>query len=123
MKDTMMGIVKFLFIAYVVTLIVLVILALLLFKANISEEVVNGGVVFSYIFSSFIAGLFFCKQREGRKFLWGAMIGFLYFVIIMSVSMILNRQLFMQIPNLFSVFVLCTLGGMMGGMLRSGKSF
>lgn len=121
MKNIAMGMVKFLFLAYVITLIVLAILALLLYKANISEEVVNGGVVFSYIFSSFIAGLFFCKQRTEKKFLWGALVGFLYFIIIMVVSMALNRQLFLQIPNLFSVFVLCTLGGMMGGMLRSGR--
>ncbi|MDR1700458.1 MAG: TIGR04086 family membrane protein [Lachnoclostridium sp.] len=121
MKRTAINVVKYLFVAYVVTMIILAILALLLYKVNISEGVVNGGVVFSYIFSSFIAGLFFCKQKAERKFLWGALIGFLYFVIIMLVSVILNRQLFMQIPNLFSVFTLCTLGGMMGGMLRSEK--
>ncbi len=122
MKKTAMDIVKYLFVAYVVTMIILAIIAFLLFKANVSEGVVNGGVVFSYIFSSFIAGLFFCKHQADRKFLWGALVGFLYFVIIMVVSIILNRQLFMQIPNLFSVFTLCTLGGMMGGMLQSEKN-
>ncbi len=122
MKERMSGIVKFLFAAYIVTFLILAILAFLLFKFNVSQGFVNGGVIFAYIFSSFLAGLLFSKRVESRRFIWGALIGFLYFVIILIISMILNRQLFLQIPNLMSVFVLCTLGGMMGGMLRSGKS-
>ena len=122
MKERMSGIVKFLFTAYIVTFLILAILAFLLFKFNVSQGFVNGGVIFAYIFSSFLAGLLFSKRVESRRFIWGALIGFLYFVIILIISMILNRQLFLQIPNLMSVFVLCTLGGMMGGMLRSGKS-
>lgn len=121
MKDRVMGIVKFLILGYVITFLILAVLAFLLYKFGISEEVVNGGIIFAYIFSSFIAGLFFCKRAVSKKFLWGAGIGFIYFVVILLVSMVLNRQFFIQIPNLLSVFILCTLGGMMGGMLRSGK--
>lgn len=122
MKERFMGVVKFLFIAYAVTFSILVLLAFLLFRFHVSQGFVNGGIIFSYIFSSFLAGLLFSKKVNSRKFLWGALIGVLYFAIILIISMILNRQLFLQIPNLMSVFVLCTLGGMMGGMLRSGKS-
>ena len=48
--SNVLGLIKFLCISFVVTMLVLVILAFMLWKVQISERIVNGGIIFSYIF-------------------------------------------------------------------------
>ena len=48
---------KSLLCAYVVTGIMLLILTLLLYKAGLSEENVNAGIILTYVISTFAGGL------------------------------------------------------------------
>ena len=55
-------------------------------------------------------------MMKNKKFLWGIFAGFLYFGIMLLVSLAVNRQLDQTAANFVTTMVLCLLGGMLGGM-------
>ncbi len=108
---------KSLLCAYIVTGISLVILALLLYKAGLSEEMVNAGILLIYVISSFSGGFVMGKLTGNRKFLWGLVTGILYFALLVVISLGLYHSLQTDLMNLATTFLLCTGGGMLGGMV------
>lgn len=108
---------KALLASYIITGIFLLVLALVLYKVSPPEGVIKVGIVFSYIFSPFIGGLIMGKGEENRRFLWGAFLGILYFCIIFAVSIVLSQSLFERTGMIATVLAMCTLGGMLGGMI------
>lgn len=109
--------VKSLFVSYIVTAVILLILALIVYKAEPSNMVISVGVVFTYLLSSFIGGMLTGKKIQEKRFLWGIISGALYFAIIFAVSLLMNKDIVSQIGNTIIVFVTCGFGGMLGGML------
>ena len=97
------------------------ILAFLLFQFELPEGVLRGGIIFSYVFSCFLGGMVVSGKQEGKKYLWGLLAGILYYVILVAVSMILNREAFTRIPGVFPALFLCAFGGMLGGMTQAGR--
>ena len=108
---------KSLLCAYIVTGISLVILALLLYKAGLSEEMVNAGILLIYVISSFSGGFVMGKLTGNRKFLWGLVTGILYFALLVVISLGLYHSLQTDLMNLATTFLLCTGGGLLGGMV------
>lgn len=108
---------KFLIAAYFITGIMLLLLAMLLYKFRISDGFVTAGIVFTYILSTFLTGFLAGKRMEHQKYLWGLCIGALYFAVLAIVSIIV-RQSFEQIMGSFpfTLFV-CLASGMLGGMI------
>lgn len=111
------GVLKALLSAYIVTGILLVVLALLLYKAGLSEEVVNAGILLIYVISSFAGGFVMGKLTGNRKFLWGLVTGILYFILLIVISLGLYHSLQADLMNLATTFLLCAGGGMLGGMV------
>ena len=64
--------------AYIVTGLLLLILAFALYKLGLSENVVELGVVFIYLLSSAIGGFFIGKCMEVKRLLWGVLLGLFY---------------------------------------------
>lgn len=108
---------KSLLVSYILTGLLLLLLALLLYKGNPSKDVIRAGIIFAYIFSSFIGGFIMGKKMRVQKFLWGILLGITYFVVIFAVSMIMNQSIVGPGMQAITVFIMCSLGGMMGGML------
>ena len=88
---------------------------------ELPEGVLRGGIIFSYVFSCFLGGMVVSGKQEGKKYLWGLLAGILYYVILVAVSMILNREAFTRIPGVFPALFLCAFGGMLGGMTQAGR--
>ena len=108
---------KSLLCAYIVTGILLVILALLLYKAGLGEEMVNAGILLIYVISSFAGGFVMGKLTGNRQVLWGLITGTLYFVLLIVISLGLYRSVQADLMNLVTTFLLCAGGGMLGGMV------
>ena len=68
-----MDFIKALLCAYVVTGILLLILALLLYKAGLSEENVNAGILLTYVISTFSGGFVKRSGTGAGKGLAGGM--------------------------------------------------
>ena len=110
-------ILKALLCAYVVTGILLLVLTLLLYKAGLSEENVNAGIILIYVIYTFSGGFVIGKLTGTRKFLWGLLLGVIYFVLLLLISLGIYHSLQADVMNLVTMFLLCAGGGMLGGMI------
>ena len=106
-----------LLIAYVVTAALLLVLAVLLYKTNLDKGKVTAAITGIYVVSSFIGGFLMGKFQKVKKFIWGFVIGALYFVLLLCVSFGGYHTLQGDMMSLVTTFVLCAAGGMLGGML------
>lgn len=110
-------ILKILFLMYVTTMILLLLLALVLFKMEPQEIVTKIWLIAVYIISGFLGGFLIGKRRKSRKFLWGCLMGVLYFGILFAVSLLLYKGLTGDVMHLLTTLVLCTASGTVGGMI------
>ena len=118
---TIIQFIKVLLISYAASAIVLLVLAFLMFRWDIAEGVVRGGVIFAYVISCFIYGMLVSRQQSGRRYLWGILAGAAYYIVLLIVSMICNRAVFTSIPGILPALFLCLSGGMLGGMVQAGR--
>lgn len=108
---------KALIAGYAVTGILLLILALLLYKFDLGEQQVTMGIVVIYVISTFLGGIVIGKLAGVRRFLWGLTLGMIYFALLLLVSTAVNHSLQSNGTNLLTAFLLCAGGGMLGGMV------
>ena len=97
--------------------ILLLILTLLLYKAGLSEENINAGIILTYVISTFSGGFVIGKLTGARKFLWGLLLGVVYFLLLTLISLGIYHSLQSDLMNLTTTFLLCAGGGMLGGMI------
>ena len=110
-------ILKALLISYIITAVFLLILALLLYKLELNEQKVTMGIVVVYVLSTFAGGFLMGKLVGERKFLWGFMLGTMYFLVLFGISLAVDQNLNRNGMNLVTTMVLCSGGGMLGGMV------
>lgn len=108
---------KALLAGYVVTGVLLMILALLLYKIDLDEQKVTMGIIATYVVSTFAGGFIMGKLVEEQKFVWGLILGVIYFLLLFAVSFAVNHQLQSNGTNLVTTLLLCAGGGMLGGMV------
>ena len=104
---------KCLLASYVLTLLLLCLLALLLYKLYLTEGMVTIAISAIYVVTTFLAG----KKMETQKFLWGALLGAAYFVILAVVSVLIKTPETALGNSFWTTMVLCVAGGTLGGML------
>ena len=109
--------IKCLLIAYALTGVMLLLLAFLLYRFNLSENIVSSGIIGIYAISSFVAGFLAGKSLVNRKFIWGLLEGILYFAILLFMSIISNRSMSNMTEQMLTAFLICGASGMLGGML------
>lgn len=110
-------IIKVLVMMYIITMCMLVILAAIMLKMSPSATFISAGMIISYIISTFIGGFIMGKKKKKQKYLWGLMMGILYFVVLLAVSVLLQRGFDLQESKMISTFFVCAIGGMFGGMV------
>lgn len=110
-------ILKSLLISYLLTAGLLLLLALFLYKFSLTEKIVSLCITGIYILVTFLAGFLAGKREGARKFLWGLLMGCLYFIILTLVSLIVNHGMGDLSSGYFTTLVLCATSGMLGGML------
>ncbi len=103
--------------AYILTAGLLLLLAFLLYRFGLSEKVVSISIIAIYIIVTFFAGMLAGKREGKRKFLWGLIMGALYFGILVMVSLVVNKGVEDVAGNMITVFFLCAGSGMLGGMV------
>ena len=80
-----------------------------------------GGILAAYVLSCFISGTVVSRQHSERRYLWGLLMGAIYFTILWVVSLIGNRGAFTGVTGILPALALCLLGGMLGGMMQAGR--
>ncbi|NLL01153.1 MAG: TIGR04086 family membrane protein [Clostridiales bacterium] len=103
--------------SYIITGLLLLIISFLMLKLELSSVVISAVINFIYIASAFTGGFFIGKKAEQKKFIWGLFVGVIYFIILMLVSLMMNRAGTLPLGSLFTVFIITGLSGMLGGMV------
>lgn len=116
-KSSAMPVLADLVAMYIITGILLVILAALLGRVEMSDAAVSIGIIATYIVSCFAGGFLIGKKKKKKKYLWGLCVGAFYFAVLLLGNLAVNRGLNGQLVHMLTTAVLCTLSGMAGGML------
>lgn len=108
---------KSLIFSYIVTILLLLLLTLLVYKAGLTEKMVSIAMIAVYVIATFLTGFLVGKKMQNRKFLWGLLMGAAYFLILLLVSLVVNKDAGGLGNSVVTTLVLCAGGGMLGGML------
>ena len=106
----------YLLISYAMTALILLVIAFLLYKMKLSEKIVSGGIILTYIAATFLVGYLSGKKMKKKRYLWGLGMGFAYYVVFIILSLIINRGDMEVSRTILTTLVLCMGGGMLGGM-------
>lgn len=109
--------VKCLLAAYLLTGAGLLLLALLLYRLQLSENIVNIGIIVIYALSSLAAGFLCGKCVKDRRFLWGLICGVLYFCVLAALTLAVNHSFRDLNTRFFTTLMICAGSGMLGGMI------
>ena len=102
---------------YIITGILLLLLAFLMYRMDLAEPVVNGAIIAIYIIAGFLGGFLMGKKAGVKKYLWGLLMGALYYGVLLFVGVILHQGLNGETMHLLSTMVLCLLSATAGGMI------
>ncbi len=106
-----------LFGAYFMTAVMLLILALLLYRMDLDESKIAAGILIVYIVSGFVGGFIAGKGIGSKKYLWGMLVGLFYFAVLTAISAASGNILLQEGMHVLTTVILCAGSGMMGGML------
>ena len=109
--------VKALLLAYVATGVLLLVLALLLYKIGLGEGQINIGIMATYIISCLLGGFYLGKKMKFRRFAWGMGVGTGYALLLMAVTFLTEHQISGDFKEMLMMFFLCFFGGTLGGIL------
>ena len=110
-------IIKALLISFFATALLIVVFAFVMFKFNISENIIAVGVTVIYIISCGLGGFSIGRVIGEKKFMWGLLVGALYLMVLLVVSAIIGGDKSLLSGNILSLVLLCLGGGTLGGML------
>ena len=114
---SLLSFLKCLLFSYILTTILLLLLAFLLYKLQWKERIISIAIIVIYCAATFFAGFMAGKMAHNRKFLWGLLIGGAYFLVLVVISLAVNKTMGLQGNSFLTTLILCTGGGMLGGMV------
>lgn len=116
-KELNLHLLKYLLISYVVTAILLIVLSFLLYWFQLSPGAVSIGIIVIYIIACLAAGILAGGKAGHHKYLYGLLMGIAYFMVLMVISMIVDKGKIQMNHNFVTVLCLCSGSGMLGGMI------
>lgn len=113
----MIGFVRVLVAAFVITGALLLLFAFILYKWEVSEMLMTVGTLVIYILSCFLSGLLMGKSGRERAVMWGMLAGVAYYLILVLIALFVaepkDASGMTMVVNLF----ICTASGMIGAMV------
>ena len=104
---------------YVITAIILLGLSFGLYKFNLSEWQIKAGIIITYIISSAVGGFMIGSRQKNKRLLWGALTGFLYFMILALISFIVGNVDEINIYDMIKIALICVTSGCAGSFFSS----
>lgn len=109
--------IKSLLASYIVTGILLLVLTFFMYKFELNEKIVSAAIVGIYIVSTLIGGMIIGKLTKSKRYLWGMVLGIIYFVLLLLITLGVYRTLNGDSVSIVTSLILCAGGGMTGGMI------
>ena len=112
----LMWVLKGLLASYIVTATMLIGISFLLYKFDVGEEFVRSGILVTYAMSAFTGGFILGKLMREKRYLWGFLMGCIYFLVLLVISMGVYRMI-PEAADVAKGMLLCAAGGTVGGMI------
>jgi len=116
-NSKVMTILKDLLIAYIVTGLMLLLVAFFMLKLDISGGILSGLVIATYVLSAFVGGFLLGKSADQKRFMWGLFMGALYFIVLILISILMDSLMGLEASRVINVLIICLVSGMFGGMV------
>ncbi len=110
-------IIRTLMISFFLSVVMLLVLTVLLYKFRLPESQITLGIYAVYILSCLIGGFLAGKSMKTRRFFWGLLTGVLYFAVLLAVSCLQDQSVTADLRQLLTALGICAGSGMIGGML------
>ena len=109
--------IKSLLASYIVTGILLLVLTFFMYEFELNEKIVSAAIVGIYVVSTLIGGMIIGKLTKSKRYLWGMVLGIIYFVLLLLITLGVYRTLNGDSVSIVTSLILCAGGGMTGGMI------
>lgn len=109
--------IKSLLASYIVTGVLLLILTFFMYKFELNEKIVSAAIVGIYVVSTLVGGIIIGKLTREKRYLWGLILGIMYFVLLLIITLGVYRTLNGDSVSIVTSLILCAGGGMAGGMI------
>lgn len=109
--------IKSLLASYIVTGILLLVLTFFMYKFELNEKIVSAAIVGIYVVSTLIGGMIIGKLTKSKRYLWGMVLGIIYFVLLLLITLGVYRTLNGDSVSIVTSLILCAGGGMTGSMI------
>ena len=103
--------------SYIVTGILLLVLTFFMYKFELNEKIVSAAIVGIYVVSTLIGGMIIGKLTKSKRYLWGMVLGIVYFVLLLLITLGVYRTLNGDSVSIVTSLILCAGGGMTCGMI------
>lgn len=107
---------------FIVSLVLLFLLSLWIWKVDGGMGILSGGVIAVYIIVNLAGGFLVGKSMGKHKFFWGMLVGVIYFVVLLLVGICLVDTKLAGNTQLWNGAMICIVAGTAGGMFAPGKS-
>lgn len=97
--------------------ILLLVLTFFMYKFELNEKIVSAAIVGIYVVSTLIGGMIIGKLTKSKRYLWGMVLGIIYFVLLLLITLGVYRTLNGDGVSIVTSLILCAGGGMTGGMI------
>lgn len=108
---------KTFFVMYILSGLLLILLAYLVSRVEQQELVARWGVIVIYVISCFVGGFLMGKWKGKKKFLWGMLAGLLYVAVLVGIAVAISGGAIPPVVFLITTIAICIGSGMLGGML------
>lgn len=117
MGKKILSILKVLCLAYVLTAVLMLLSAFLMYKLKLSNEQSRLFVMVIYGVTTIVSGLIYGKIKGNKRLLNGAFMGLIYFAVLLILSFVINRGFTDSMQENIISFIICVAGGSIGGII------
>lgn len=106
---------------WLLTGVLLIILSYLKYFFDLPNEWIDFSILMIYFISCLLGGIVSVKVIAGRRFLIGVILGAIYFLILLIISLIFQSPGVFNARNILTILSICVGSGMLGAMLCRRK--
>lgn len=103
--------------AYVVTILLLLLVAFIMYKTHLGDNYSLMLISATYVLSNLAGGWICAKAMNSRRLVWGVITAAAYFVLLYLISLIVGGREAKEMLDVVRMAGCCLAGGVLGGIL------
>ncbi len=116
-KENLVRLCKSLIVSYVVSAVLLLVSAAVLYSLRLNQNQMLVCVLVIYALSNLVGGFVLSRMVKGRRLLNGMLQGLSYCAVLLGVSWLVNKGLHTEAAAVLRAVAACVAGGIVGGII------